>query len=299
MNTIATCRTQGPSGKLEDCALFVIDDIADSFVLTDVASIGQEYTFGLWVRSDLEGSLTVYGKTIPSTTTWEKHTHTFVSNSVDLAIDFGVAGTYYIYHPQLEVGNVASDWGLAPMDLDEAIKEAARKAADAENRLNEAESVIKQLSDCISMLVTDGAKGSLMKQTANGWTFDISNITNTLDSATNNIESLTEAFGDTDTMVDSLRQAVNDLGVLTDYVIVTSVNNQPCIELGESENNFKLRITNTEIQFVDGSTIPAYISNQKLMIEQAEVKEEMQFGGFVWKIRSNGNMGLIWKGASS
>ena len=276
--------------------MFVIDDVSDPFVLYDIVASGPEYTFSVWVKSDADGVISIYGNAIPTTIEWAKHTVTIVSESTDFTMVFDVAGTYYIYHPQLELGNVVSDWSLAPMDIEEAIEKAAVKAAEAETRLDMAESVIKQLSDSISMLVTDGTRGSLMTQTADGWTFDISNIVNTLDSTTNKIESLTVAFGSAEKLADSLKRAVDDLGVLTDYVIITSHNGQPCIELGEAENDFKLRITNTEIQFVDGSSIPAYVSNQKLMIEQAEVKDELQFGGFVWKIRSNGNMGLIWKG---
>ena len=86
---------------------------------------------------------------------------------------------------------------------------------------------------------------------------------------------------------------------MADYVIITTYNGQPCIELGEGENNFKLRITNTQIQFADGTTIPAYLNNEKLYIEKAEVKNELQFGGFAWRIRSNGNVGLMWKGVNS
>ena len=170
---------------------------------------------------------------------------------------------------------------------------------DNSDRISAAETTINQLADSIAMLVTDENGSSLMTQTENGWSFDISNITNGLNSATESIQTLTEDLGGIDNTVSSLTQAVNDLGVLTDYVIITTYEGQPCIELGESENNFKLRITNTAIQFVEGSALPAYINNQKLMIEQAEVKNELQFGGFVWKTRSNGNMGILWKGVSS
>lgn len=170
---------------------------------------------------------------------------------------------------------------------------------ETNERISTAETLIQQLSNSISLLVTDENGESLMTQTENGWAFDMSQITGTLDSATADIDSLTEKLGGVDNTVNALQQALSDVGVLTDYVIITTYNGQPCIELGEAENGFKLRITNTDIQFVDGSIVPAYISNKKLMIEQAEVKDELQFGGFVWKVRSNGNMGLVWKGTTA
>lgn len=180
-----------------------------------------------------------------------------------------------------------------------SVSETYSTKTETNERITSAESLVQQLSNCISLLVTDENGESLMTQTENGWTFNMAQISGTLDSATADIDALTESLGGVDNTVNSLKQSLADLGILTDYVVVTTYNGQPCIELGESENNFKLRITNTEIQFVDGTAIPAYVSNKKLMIEQAEVKDEMQFGGFVWKIRSNGNMGLMWKGVTS
>ena len=74
---------------------------------------------------------------------------------------------------------------------------------------------------------------------------------------------------------------------------------KPCLELGKEGSDFKVRITNEEIQFIDKQSIPAYISNQKLMIEKAQVDNELRFGNFVWKERNNGNMGLVWEGVNS
>ena len=119
-----------------------------------------------------------------------------------------------------------------------------------------------------------------------------------MSSTAKGLNDLTSSVDETNNALNSVKQAVNDLGILADYVIITTHNGQPCIELGEGDNDFKLRITNTEIQFADGSIIPAYVSNQKMYIKNAEVTDELQFGGFVWKRRSNGNMGLIWKGES-
>ena len=99
--------------------------------------------------------------------------------------------------------------------------------------------------------------------------------------------------------ISGLQNAVDSLGELASYVVVTTYNGQPCIELGASDSSFKLRITNTEIQFIEGSSVPAYMSNQRMNIGTARVENELQFGDFAWKKRANGNVGLMWKGADS
>lgn len=171
-------------------------------------------------------------------------------------------------------------------------------AEDNADRLAQSESIIQQLTDSISMLIVDESGKSLMTQESDRWTFSMGQYDQTLNDISNDLNTLTASVGDTEHSVELLDQAVKDLGVMSDYVVVTTYNGQPCIELGERENDFKVRITNTEIQFAEGTTIPAYLSNQKLYIENAEVKGELQHGEFVWKIRSNGNLGLVWKGVT-
>ena len=98
-----------------------------------------------------------------------------------------------------------------------------------------------------------------------------------------------------DDVVDNVEKNINYLAEKTEYISVgTDDDKNPYIELGKKDSDFKLRITNEKLEFYDGSSTPAYISNQKLMIKKAEVIDELQFGNFVWRKRPNGNMGLIW-----
>jgi hypothetical protein len=176
---------------------------------------------------------------------------------------------------------------------------AQKDIETADERITVTESLIQQLSDSIMTLVTDGNGESLMVQTENGWTFSTAQIQSIVDSTAENLDSLTNEMGDVNSAVNALQQAVTDLGILNDYVKIGTYENEPCIELGESDSEFKLRITNTRILFMEGTGVPAYINNQSLHIKKAVIEEELQQGEFVWKARSNGNLGLIWKGVNS
>lgn len=90
--------------------------------------------------------------------------------------------------------------------------------------------------------------------------------------------------------------SLSELGAIGEYVKIGTYEDEPCIELGERDSDFKLLITNTRILFMEGNSVPAYITNQSLHIKKAVIEEDLQQGGYVWKVRSNGNMGLIWKG---
>ncbi len=183
--------------------------------------------------------------------------------------------------------------------LREDVDHAQDTAGVAQETADNAESLIKQLSDSISTLVTDGNGTSLMVQTDDGWTFSTADLQKTVDATSEGLDSLVNELGSTNSVIDILQQAVDDLGVLTDYIKIGTYEDEPCIELGESDSDFKLRITNTRIIFMEGSDMPAYFTNQSMHIKKAVIEEELQQGGFVWTVRSNGNMGLVWKGVSS
>lgn len=177
---------------------------------------------------------------------------------------------------------------------DNAIAQATAEAA--QETAKNAETLIQQLSDSISMLVTDGNGTSLMTQTEDGWTFSTAEIQASVEAVSENLNNLTDDLGSTSSAVNVLKQAVADLGEIAEYVKIGTYENEPCIELGESDSEFKMRITNTRILFMEGSNVVAHISNQSLHIKKAVIEDELQQGDFVWQIRSNGNLGLIWKG---
>lgn len=178
--------------------------------------------------------------------------------------------------------------------------ERAQSTAEAaQETATNAESLVQQLSHSISMLVTDGNGTSLMTQTEDGWTFSTAEIQANVADVAEGLDKLTNDLGSTSNTVGVLKQAVADLGEIAEYVKIGTYGGEPCIELGESDSEFKMRITNTRILFMEGSNIVAHISNQSLHIKKAVIEEELQQGGFVWKVRNNGNMGLVWKGVSS
>ena len=139
-----------------------------------------------------------------------------------------------------------------------------------------------------------------MTQGPDGWTFNIGAITETLDNASEKLNELSGSVDGIDNTLTKLESLTDDISKKTAYIIMnTDDNGQPCIELGKQGNEFKVRITNTSVDFMQGSNKIAYISNQSLYIQKAVIKDELQIGentGFIWKRRSNGNMGLRWVG---
>ena len=274
---------------------------------SDLAAGYQELTVEL-------GSATDEWTTVCNTFTFGDYLFDGVCQ-VCLALETAENVGLCIRNIKLEKGNKATDWTPAPEDTAEHLDNVSAEAAAANTAAGANASIIelheteiRQLKDSISTLVRNGDKGSLMTQTEDGWQFDIASLMNDIASNSNDVETLSKNMGEKSATIDALQQAVADMGVKTDYIRIISYNGQPCIELGETTNGFKLRITNTEIQFADGSIIPAYVSNQKLMINTAKVTNELRFGDdsdgddgaeYAWKLRPNGHLSLIYKGGDA
>lgn len=68
------------------------------------------------------------------------------------------------------------------------------------------------------------------------------------------------------------------------------------IEDGE-ELPLKVKLDNDSLDFMDGDRVVAYISNEKLMIDAAEIEGVLDIGNFRWVSRGAGNrLGLMWIG---
>ena len=253
---------------------------------------------------------------------WTKLSWTFTVTNATLTtastIYFGLylkntTGDFYIRDIQLEKGSIATDWAPAPEDLatSEAVQNAQTTADNAssvatstESRVTVTESTIQQLSDAISSLVVDENGESMMTQTSDGWRFEMGSINSQLNEAKDQLNELSGEMTQADETISNLNDLANDLSEKTAYITMTTdEEGNPCIELGKSDNEFKVRITNTSIDFMQGGLKMAYFSNNSLYIEKAIIKNELQIGegnGFIWKTRSNGHLGLRYvEGVSS
>ncbi len=209
----------------------------------------------------------------------------------------------YVSSPKLELGNTATDWSPAPEDVATDISDAANTAANAlekannnEKNITEATKAILNIQENIKALVTGPNGSSLMTQTNKGWTFDMSSIERTLNEATDDITNLNSNLSATNNILNSTKKLLDDVTKKTAYInFATDDSGNPCIELGKQDNPFKLRITNTSIDFMQGSQKIAYLTNHQLYIESSVITDSIligQNGTFIWKKRANNHLGL-------
>ena len=295
--------------NLTDYGKEMLTTDVEVMVSFDLKASANDFDVRPYLRDSNDVSCHSLTSPVKTTTSWVRHEIPIVLNK-DEAIRLrilanthsGSAGvTYEVRNVKCEIGNKATDWSPAPEEVDEKATDAQVTADGATSLIVQAQSEIQQLADSISSLVRTGNSGTLVTQDAKGlWFFDISNLESAVNNTSNGLAELDGLVLDESGRIDVLESTASALESQVEYVkSYTDDNGKPCLELGEGDSTFKVYITNEQISFADGSSTPAYLSNQKLYIEQAEVTNELQFGGFVWRIRENGNMGLVWKGVGS
>lgn len=213
------------------------------------------------------------------------------------------AGMFYLSKIKIEMGTKTTDWSKAPFDTEQSIETALGTARDAQSEINSqidnieySMSQIDILNNSIRSLVTDQDGSSLMTQTTNGWTFNIGSIQSTLSEATKDISSIEGNIESVNSLAEKTNALAQDIANKTAYINMTTDDaGAPVLELGKSDSEFKVRITHTSIDFMQGTQKIAYITNRQLYIQSSVVTDELKIGdgaGWIWKRRENGNLGL-------
>ena len=252
-----------------------------------------------WSHSPANG-VKVYTGTSPITEKFLKIEKIFIN----IRFDYVASGKLRIRKVKYEKGNKATDWTPAPEDVQQGIDHAQTDANNANNKIDNeiapdieySKSQIEILNKSIASLVVDQNGGSLMTQTPDGWKFNIGAIQSGLSGAIGDIQEIKGDINGVKDLADKTNDLANDVAKKTAYInMAQDESGQPVMELGQQNGEFKLRITNTSMDFMQGSQKIAYLSNRQLYIQSSVVTDEMKIGatsGYIWKKRANGNMGL-------
>lgn len=107
-----------------------------------------------------------------------------------------------------------------------------------------------------------------------------------------------EAYRDSnDTNVGDLTDRLNaEIAARQSYIQFGQNANNPVMEMGATSSTARMRLTNTQLQFLVGSVIAAYISNDQLYINNANVLQTLRIGKYAFMPRSDGHMSLKYVG---
>lgn len=157
----------------------------------------------------------------------------------------------------------------------------------------ETTSSIDLIKNALATLITDENGQSMMKQTSNGWVFEMKSILETISSNSEKANELENEANQTKSDLEKIDELVRVLEEKTTYIRMGEFHGEACIELGSEDSDFKLVITQTRIMFMEGSVAPAYITNKTLVITKAYVKDLLQIGTMALVKRANGHISFM------
>lgn len=100
-----------------------------------------------------------------------------------------------------------------------------------------------------------------------------------------------------DTNVGDLTDRLNaEIAARQSYIQFGQDANNPVMEMGAKSSTARMRLTNTQLQFLVGSVIAAYLSNDQLYINNANVLQTLRIGKYAFMPRSDGHMSLKYVG---
>lgn len=107
-----------------------------------------------------------------------------------------------------------------------------------------------------------------------------------------------EAYRDSnDTNVGDLSERLDaEIAARQSYIQFGQDANNPVMEMGAASSTARMRLTNTQLQFLVGSVIAAYLSNDQLYINNANVLQTLCIGKYAFVPRSDGHMSLKYVG---
>lgn len=211
---------------------------------------------------------------------------------------------------KLEIGDKNTDWSPAPEDAEDDIKNAQDTANDAYNKANQASnsantawSEINKINGTIQNFVKDeNGYVSITTSASGGIQIDMSTVTNKINEA---IDNLTNKVDNSlyEKAIKDLLSKIDDTTARTAYINASTENGKPVITLGATESPFKLKITNTAIEFIQNNQVIATANGDAFFSNRSIAATEVQIGpastsstdAFGWQIRANGNLGLSYK----
>lgn len=92
-------------------------------------------------------------------------------------------------------------------------------------------------------------------------------------------------------------QISNVSGELKEFknAVATNINfSENGIDIGKNDSQFSVNISNDKMSFKDDGEEVAYVSNQEMLITDANIESSLRLGAFKFIPRTNGNTSLIW-----
>jgi len=257
---------------------------------TNTTKSGQKYVHSIYIKNNSNNVLNVsdnIGKfeQVPSGVAKRVIIHGVGDGKQYLQFVFsttkaGESFDFTYWQPQIEIGNIATDWTPAPEDVQDSIDVVEEDLREQINVVSEQTSEIQRQVDSINLTVSE--------------------VNTTVAENLSEIEALKSEVNQTVTSLNISFEEVS--GTVSEHstdleTIKSNFNfSSEGIEIGKSNSPLNIVISNDQMDFRDSGKVIAYINGQKMYIDSLEVLNSIILGNH--KIEKyNDNITLVkWIG---
>lgn len=175
-------------------------------------------------------------------------------------------GSIHIRKPKLEIGTISTDWTPAPEDQEQNVND---KIAASEKTTEESyKALINQTAKDITAIVQNVQKETSANSTS-------------ISEMSTNFKVTADGLSATKSAVKTLTDAVN--GTVSKEEMQKYIRwNGDNLELGNSAQPFKCKLSNTELAFYQNTDKVAWITNKELYILKAIIAQSIGCGNFLF-----------------
>ena len=250
-------------------------------LLYETGTVGRNMVLSFFVKGSVAatGSARLTGMTssagtmtFPITTSWTRVVLDMGSitaaGSIDaayLAMWASAAGTFLVNSIKLEYGNKETEWSIAPQDIESQISGLSGRIASAEQVIT-SDSIVNRVRDASWYQADLGGKAS---------TGDVAAINTLLTTQYSTIEQTSEAisleFGQLDGRLSDVETTASNVNSSFTF----GANG---LLIAKSDSAFKVEITNTALNFLQGTTPIAWVNGNSMFITDATITNSLKIG---------------------
>ena len=213
----------------------------------------------------------------------QKINETFTTGSVGefvfLYLSYNIGSVIEPYL-KIEKGNMATDWTPAPEDVDEAINTVGNDLSKTNENLGNLENAmvdkttVSTLEEALRQLTESYTEGEEARERA--------------------VEEFQETLAKVPGIEQDLKDTVSKLVGYEGSIILDPNNGK--VTIADNKGSVGVEVTRTAINFIDGGTTVARISNQELWINQGVFTKSLTVGEHALVDVGNGLTTLTWTG---
>ncbi|WP_152598231.1 hypothetical protein [Bifidobacterium cuniculi] len=207
-------------------------------------------------------------------------TFTLIADTGDILMDGSLASNVTIKSARVEAGEI--------------VGATFATSSDADNRVSLDSTGLHVVRDGQTLIDFNLTSGVDVGESGLATSSELTATQSDLTFAINTVRD--EAADDVQAVEDALN---TDILERQTYMRFSNVDNNPLLELGATDSEYRVQLSNTKLSFMAGNTEAAYVANDGMNIANATILSTLTIGNFAWVPRENGHLSLQYMGGAA